>query len=355
MAKPAVTSMLSKYEFSSRWGASLLWASGLLFGAGLGVACGQPSSSDCSPGTANCECIAGECYTGLQCVADFCVDLGGGETGDGDGDSGDGDGDGDNPCDGGLAFCGGKCVDTQSNFLHCGGCNIACPAGDSCFEGDCVQSCANAPCEGFTYCDGASELCLPGCEYDEQCGFNEACDYDSHTCVCYDGYQLCAGECIYELDPCADNCGNGVVDPGEVCDGSNLDGYDCIDFGWEGGTLTCSSDCTEFSEATCSNGVCGNGVIEDGEECDGIDLGGETCMTQGFVAGTLTCSGCVFDTSACSNMADSGDCCDVNGSPGCEVPAIEMCVCMLDAFCCDNTWDQTCVNQAVSDCMANCP
>lgn len=338
----------------SRAVALLPWASGLLLGATLGLACTEPGGNgDCSPGTTGCACIAGECYTGLDCLAGFCIDAGG-ETGDGDPDSGDGDGD--NPCDGGQAYCGGKCIDTQTNTLHCGGCNMPCADGDGCFAGECVQSCANASCEGFSYCDPDSQLCLPGCDYDDQCDFTEQCDLSEHTCVCGPDYVLCGGECIYFNDPCADNCGNGVIDPGEVCDGSNVDGYTCGDFGWEGGTLGCQGDCSDFSEANCSNATCGDGIVDPPEQCDGVNLDGETCVSQGFVAGTLACSGsCLFNTNGCTNQADDGDCCTINVTPGCEVPAIEMCVCMMDNYCCMNDWDMICVGLATNSCNASCP
>jgi hypothetical protein len=40
------------------------------------------------------------------------------------------------------------------------------------------------------------------------------------------------------------SCGNGVVDPGEQCDGANLNNQTCASFGYTGGTLLCNSDCT---------------------------------------------------------------------------------------------------------------
>lgn len=47
--------------------------------------------------------------------------------------------------------------------------------------------------------------------------------------------------------------------------------------------------------------ACGNGTIDAGEACDGSNLNGQTCATQGFAVGTLGCtSGCSLDTSACS-------------------------------------------------------
>ena len=45
---------------------------------------------------------------------------------------------------------------------------------------------------------------------------------------------------------------------------------------------------------------CGNGIVESGEQCDGENLNGQTCVTQGFDGGKLTCSAeCTFDTSGC--------------------------------------------------------
>lgn len=49
-------------------------------------------------------------------------------------------------------------------------------------------------------------------------------------------------------------CGNGVIDPGEECDGADLDGNDCEDAygGFNGctGTLACTSDC-RFDGSAC--------------------------------------------------------------------------------------------------------
>jgi hypothetical protein len=42
-------------------------------------------------------------------------------------------------------------------------------------------------------------------------------------------------------------------------------------------------------------------VIDPGEQCDQSNLNGETCVSQGFATGVLKCgAGCVFDTSGCS-------------------------------------------------------
>ena len=54
--------------------------------------------------------------------------------------------------------------------------------------------------------------------------------------------------------------------------------------------------------------LCGNGVLDSGEACDGSDLGGATC---GGCAGTPTCnSDCTIDTSGCTNgVCDASETC----------------------------------------------
>lgn len=51
-------------------------------------------------------------------------------------------------------------------------------------------------------------------------------------------------------------CGNGRLEDGEDCDGSDLDSYTCGDFCFnEGGTLSCNADCT-FNLSACTGGFC---------------------------------------------------------------------------------------------------
>lgn len=49
------------------------------------------------------------------------------------------------------------------------------------------------------------------------------------------------------------------------------------------------------------NPACGNNILEFGEQCDGTDLGSQTCVNLGYGGGTLSCtSTCIFDTSGCT-------------------------------------------------------
>jgi hypothetical protein len=88
-------------------------------------------------------------------------------------------------------------------------------------------------------------------------------------------------------------CGDGVVNRGEQCDGTDLDGGSCVLLGFNFGTLTCNSDCT-YNTSQCVK-LCGNGKLDPGEPCDG-KLGDLTCNTWGFKTCTPQCT---IDASQC--------------------------------------------------------
>jgi len=64
-------------------------------------------------------------------------------------------------------------------------------------------------------------------------------------------------------------CGDGSAEGGEECDGADLSGQSCADFGCSGGALACAGDCT-FDAAGCTGcPVCDNdSVCEAGEDCN---------------------------------------------------------------------------------------
>jgi len=77
-----------------------------------------------------------------------------------------------------------------------------------------------------------------------------------------------------------------------------------VDTGGE--TTTSGGDSTTGGAAETGNGSCGDGVISPGEQCDGADLQNFDCMSLGLSGGTLSCDPmtCTFDTSMC--MSTSG-------------------------------------------------
>ncbi|MBU1511293.1 hypothetical protein KKD52_13110, partial [Myxococcota bacterium] len=52
-----------------------------------------------------------------------------------------------------------------------------------------------------------------------------------------------------------DSCGDGFLDPGEACDGSQMTATTCDELGYydQQGVLTCRSDCT-FDLSVCTGG-----------------------------------------------------------------------------------------------------
>src|SRR5690606_7528905 len=92
----------------------------------------------------------------------------------------------------------------------------------------------------------ATSLCVAGsiCASASQVA---ACDglADEMLCVSSEGNGTCrTGVCVI------DRCGDGIVDPGEVCDDGNLMAGD-----------GCRQDCR-------SDESCGNGLLDLGESCD---------------------------------------------------------------------------------------
>jgi hypothetical protein len=52
-------------------------------------------------------------------------------------------------------------------------------------------------------------------------------------------------------------CGNGVIDDGEQCDGGNLGGFDCVDLGYSGGTLGCDPITCTYDASACTTDMDG--------------------------------------------------------------------------------------------------
>ncbi len=118
------------------------------------------------------------------------------------------------------------------------------------------------------------------------------------------------------------NCGNGMKENTEECDGADLGGQTCetllglilVQ------PLSCNADCT-FDVKPC---YCGNDIIDEGEVCDStiLGVGVNTCITQGFTGGPL---GCLAD---CSDFDNSR--CTICGNANCETPYEDSANCPQD-------------------------
>ncbi len=96
----------------------------------------------------------------------------------------------------------------------------------------------------------------------------------------------------FRFDGCGGTCGNGVIEGGEVCDGSELGGATCADFGCTGGgTLACNSSCTGFDTSGCSDcPICdNNGTCDAGEDCVSCPSDCVSGTSSGAVCGNGVC------------------------------------------------------------------
>lgn len=85
-------------------------------------------------------------------------------------------------------------------------------------------------------------------------------------------------------------CGNGVAEPGEECDGADLAGASCVDYGYVNpGGVVCLDGCV-LEYGFCQP-ECGNGTLEPDETCDDgnlVDGDGcsSTCLPEGGTCGS---------------------------------------------------------------------
>ena len=121
--------------------------------------------------------------------------------------------------------CGGLCFDLSSDSLHCGACNIECPAQQSCKQGSC--QCPS----GFTWC---LDSCVDVLYNSNHCG---ACGLH------------CATECTNGV--CKPTCGDAIKNSLETdvdCGGTDCPGCS------KGKACTIDQDC---ACGTCEAGICG--------------------------------------------------------------------------------------------------
>ena len=145
---------------------------------------------------------------------------------------------------------------------------------------------------------------------------------DTPSCVALGferGQLACTANCGgYDLDDCGFFvCGNGQEEGEEDCDGT-VGAATCATIGFDNGTLFCTTDC-EYNDAGC--GVCGNADIDPAEDCDTEKGLEESCQGLGFMTGSLACGDdCLFDMSGCStcgnDVREADEDCDGPDVPG---------------------------------------
>lgn len=192
-----------------------------------------------------------------------------------------------------------------------------CPATTVCHHGACVgvgelTACSGVAEGGACELDGAAGICRDGVCLQSRCGNSrlesgEACDDGNRKSG--DG---CSSDCLS-----TEVCGNGILDDAEGCDCGGVAGVlnpRCASPNSDDVTAECS--------LTCQSRECGDGVRNGLEDCDGRDLGGATCASTGLYSGTLACRGnCRFDVTGCERCGDGV----VNGPEQCDGTAVGQC------------------------------
>lgn len=233
----------------------------------------------------------------------------------------------------------GSCV--KSKAQECG--DLLCPAGRACARDNvCVDQTVLTACNGANdgdtcdveeigmgTCQGG--LCLVGVCGDGMINAIDACDgkdLGGKTCIDFGSTDpaglKCTKDCAFDTSGCTAICGDNVKNADEDCDGMDFGKKGCTDFGYYNGALVCTTDC-KINVGGCT-GRCGDGVVNGFEECDGAQFNGNTCAKLGYLGSVtpLTCSAtcslapesCTCGGVLCTKTTQS--CNIVGGLPTCQ-------------------------------------
>ncbi len=222
------------------------------------------------------------------------------------------------------------------------------------------QDLAKTEC-GLVCTGGGSTLGC--CEAMGQPGCNdptvEACVCDAHPDCC----SFWNGDCVYWAQTqCGQACGSGAK--GSCCSAHVSGGCEdptveaCV-CGLEPACCNeWTASCAELAETQCSAG-CGPAspcCVPDWDRvgCD-ADPTIEGCVCDIFpncCTGNWTGACAKMAREQCGAYCPPGPCCEGHDGLGCDEPAVQSCVCNLNATCCTQGWDFICADQASTQCGA---
>lgn len=268
--------------------------------------------------------------------------------------------------------CGGKpkgsCCDARADA----GCED--PAVEACVcakDSTCCDKRWSGKCAKLAVaCDGP---CAPVPSTSTCCtlhaGEPGCIDAAVQSCVCKTRKSCCDEGWDAACVVLADSCGGTCAPQGQGA---------CCDAHASGGCASLPVEaCVCQQDPSCCSGSWGAGcaALADGcgASCPGV--GPPCCEASGLPGGCesvpITACVCGEDATCCDKAWDAvcvgiaakcgagcgaappggGSCTQDNGSPGCDDDAVEACVCDLEGFCCDVTWDSGCAQLAVGLCI----
>ncbi len=314
-----------------------------------GVACDDASlctdTDKCKAGT--CKGTAKTCKDDDSCTVDACEAATGKCTFAAAADGAKCD-------DGNLCLTGDTC---KAGVCKTGTTALSCDDKDDCTKDSCdaKTGCRN---EAIPGCGGTSSS---ACKPSDQPGTADktveacVCGLDAYCCnVSWDS--TCVGEA---KDDCGADCGCEKLPKAELACTSNSDcafcdsDFDLCDGGWScvAGTCTATAavECDTSKDKGCVKTACEPGTGK--------------CSTAASDAGCSDKDACTVDTcdtttGECTNVK-SPECgtnspCKTSTFPSSADPDVTACVCAMDSYCCNSSWDSICVNEAKSQCNAQC-
>jgi hypothetical protein len=272
------------------------------------------------------------------CTSNFCVETGIDISQPGCGVCGS-----DSLCGNRNGICEDDELNCDSTGQDCGspflpsGCDVGCSGGTRDF------CCDSLNCQGTDPNSGNFDIDCACCGDSVTNSLNgEQCDPSGSACaVPGDGAGTCTAQCQCTPNPPA--CGDGILDPGESCDGTIISGapdptnckatcrvganQDCTCCG-DGVIQTADGEqCDPPNGTTCDAScqtivpppipVCGNGILEAGEACEGttcsVTLPEDGSVVPGICQACQCFPQCIVEGSGCGDNANTSVPCVTTG------------------------------------------
>ncbi len=197
----------------------------------------------------------------------------------------------------------------------------SCDPGITSGEGACPTVCPNSP-------DACGTFVLVG----EASTCTAACEFEPKACMDADG--CCPTGCDSSTDTdCTNQCGDGIVEGSEICDGDCPESCDdsdsCTVDSFSGSADTCNLVCSYAPRTVCQggDGCCPSGCTSSNDS-DCMCQPTTSCQAQGFTCGTLF-NGC--ENVSCGQCPNGQNCqnnvCQMPETFGVGTP------CTVDAQC----------------------